>query len=271
MPCYTLEEQIISCIARSFSAGDALAVIATSASGEMGLIMAKKLYAPRLSLLGYAGGRYGVLSDIRFPFVPGKMPKETIETLYSTDEAFGMVLSGKYFVIMQPVQIDQHGYMNLSLIGDKRKPTNSFVGSRGVPTNTVVQPRTLYFVPSHTRRVFVENVDFKSGVGMGEERKNGTVKWGAPIEVISNLCVIDFDETTDRARLKSLHSGVTIDEVRENTGFDLIIPDDIPETTIPTEQELHVLRTDIDPLGVRRLDFLKGQEYREVLGEIIGS
>ena len=83
--------------------------------------------------------------------------------------------------------------------------------------------------------------------------------------------MIDFDETTDRARLKSLHSGVTIEEVRENTGFDLIIPDGIPETTIPTEQELHVLRTDIDPLGVRRLDFLKGQEYREVLGEIIGS
>ena len=271
MTNYTREEQITCCIARSFSAEDNFCAIATSFSGSVALVLAKELYAPRLSLVGWAEGKYAILKDLRFPTTPGSPPEKCIETVFSSEEAFSLVVGGKWFVIMQAVQIDQHGYTNLSLLGDKFKPTQTFVGSRGVPTNTVVMPRTLLFVSNHVSRVFVKEVDFKSGVGYGDERKTGTVKWGAPIEVISNLCLMDFEEETGKARLKSLHTGVSLEQVKENTGFDLIIPEEISETPAPTDEELRLLRDVIDPCGVRRLDFVRGEEYKQVMSEIVAA
>lgn len=269
MSSYTMEEQIACYIARSFNPGDDLAVLATGPCGLVGLALAKELYAPHLSLLGHAKGRFAVMRQYRFPFIPGNPPPELVETLLTMQDVFNLVIHGKYFIIMQPVQVDLFGYMNLSLVGDKFKPAAVFVGSRNVPDNTVNQARTLYFVPNHNKRVFVEKVDFISGVGYGKERKEGSAKWGAPIEIISNLCVIDFDPKTGRARLKSMHTGVSLNQVKENTGFDLIIPEPLPGMEAPTDEELHHIRDEIDPLGVRRLDFVRGEEYKQVMAEIM--
>ncbi len=269
MANFTIEEQIACYIARSFNPEDDLAVLATGPCGLVGLALSKQLYAPRLSLLSNAKGRFAVMRQHRFPFMPGNPPPELIETLLTMEDVFDLVVRGKYFIIMQPVQIDPYGYMNLSLVGDKFKPSAVFVGSRNVPDNTVNQQRTLYFVPSHNKRVFVEKVDFISGVGYGKERKEGIIKWGAPIEIISNLGVIDFDQKTGRARLKSMHTGVSLNQVKENTGFDLIIPDPLPGMDPPTDAELHWIRDKIDPLGVRRLDFVRGEEYKNVMAEIM--
>ena len=268
MTDYTVEEQVICYLARSFDAEDSLGVFGVNNCMSIAMSLAKELYAPRLSLLAWVKGKYGVLGKLRFPFEQGQVPEDWIETLYSSEEAFAMVNSGKYLVVMQPVQIDQRGFMNLSLLGDMRKPKHSFVGSRGCPNNTVMQPRTFYFVPNHSPRVFVKRVDFRSGVGYGEERRSGLVRWGAPIEVITNLCIIDFDAEIGKARLKSLHKGITRPQVEENTGFELIVPDDLAETGTPTEAELRLIRGLIDPLGVRRLDFASRHEYARIEAEI---
>jgi glutaconate CoA-transferase subunit B len=63
---------------------------------------------------------------------------------------------------------------------------------------------------------------------------------------------MDFDEKTKRMRLKSVHPGVTVDRVVENTGFELIIPEKVPTTEPPTSEELHILRTKVDPDGALR-------------------
>lgn len=271
MKSYTVEEQIICYIASTFKADDDFAVVSTSACGLVALALAKELYAPRLSLLHSAKSRYAIARNVRFPYDSGNLPEECIETLLNLEEVFSLCVRGKYLIIMQPLQVDQYGYMNLSLVGDMYKPSLAFVGSRNVPSNTVNSPRTLYFVPRHLKRVFVEKVDFKSGVGYGEERKQGIVKWGTPIEIVSNLCVVDFEEETGRARLKSIHTGIALDQVKENTGFELIIPKMLSETGAPTDEELHLLRNAIDPLGVRRLDFVRGEEYKQVMAEIMSG
>lgn len=268
MTQYTIEEQVICYFARSFDAEDRLGVFGLNHCTSIAMSLAKEMYAPGLSLLAWVKGKYGVLGKMRFPYPQGRIPADWIETLYSSEEAFAMVNSGKYLVVMQPVQVDRRGFMNISLLGDMHRPTHFFVGSRGCPSNTVMQPRTYYFVPNHSPRVFVEKVDFRSGVGYGEERRSGIVRWGAPIEVITNLCIIDFDTGTGQARLKSMHKGITRAQVEENTGFELIVPDDLVETVIPSEAELHLIRNLIDPLGVRRLDFAGRHEYARIEAEI---
>lgn len=271
MPVYTLEELIVCEVARSYGPDDDFVVFATSNSGFVGLALAKELYAPRLCFYMGAKGTGAFLRDVRFPFVIGAPPERFIETLVGMDEVFNFVVGGKWCIITQPVQIDKYGYINLSLVGDKNKPSAVFVGSRGVPDNTVNAPRGVYWVPNHIKRVFVDKVDFISGLGYGKERKEGMVKWGAPVKVVTNLCILDFDEGTGRMRLKSIHNGVTLDQVKDNTGFDLIIPKSIPETTPPTDEELHWIRDVIDPFGVRRLDFLKGEDFKKAFSEIMKS
>jgi hypothetical protein len=69
--------------------------------------------------------------------------------------------------------------------------------------------------------------------------------------------------------LVSCHAGVSVEEVQVKTGFPVEIASDLAETTPPTEQEVQLLREEIDPLGVRRLECLTGQARRLALQEII--
>lgn len=169
---------------------------------------------------------------------------------------------------MQPAQIDKFGNMNISLIGDKKKPKAALVGSRGVPDNTSNGGRVYYNVADHNVRSFVEKVDFVSGCGHTGARKEGLIKYGHPKKVFSNLGVFDFDEKTGRMRVVSLNIGVTKQQVVDNTGFELIWPNPVPETPAPTEQELMYIREIVDPAGIRRADFAKGEEFKKIMDEL---
>jgi acyl CoA:acetate/3-ketoacid CoA transferase beta subunit len=152
---------------------------------------------------------------------------------------FDLLSSGRRHVFMMPVQIDRFGNMNLSAIGDHGKPKVQVIGSRGAPGNTISHA-TSYWVPRHTSRTFVEQVDFVSGLGTD---RGGLVQY-----VITNLGVFDFEGPDETMRVRSLHPGVTMDEVRENTGFD-IDGDDVP-TREPTAEELELIAS-LDPKGTR--------------------
>jgi hypothetical protein len=107
-------------------------------------------------------------------------------------------------------------------------------------------------VPSHGPKVFVEAVDTVSGIGWDKAAALGDAGRFVEIRrVVSNLGVFDF-ATDDRSmRLASVHPGVTVDEVVTATGFALVVPDDVPESRLPTADELRLIREVIDPDGTR--------------------
>lgn len=159
---------------------------------------------------------------------------------------FDLVWAGRRHVMMGASQIDRFGNQNISCIGDWRSPKVQLLGSRGAPGNTINHP-TSYWIPNHSPRVFVKEVDFVSGVGyqraIGDDHEIR--------RVVTNKAVLDF-ETPDRSmRLRSVHPGVSVDDVVESTGFQLSIPDDVEETRAPTDQELELIRDVLDPQGVR--------------------
>ncbi len=86
----------------------------------------------------------------------------------------------------------------------------------------------------------------------GSSRKDVGIKGGGPCLCASPLGVFDFEEKSKRMRVKSVHDWVTMDEIVENTGFELLIPDKVPTTQLPTDDELRMLREDIDPTGILR-------------------
>jgi acyl CoA:acetate/3-ketoacid CoA transferase beta subunit len=165
---------------------------------------------------------------------------------------FTVVAAGRRHAMMGAAQLDRYGNQNISCIGDWARPAAQLLGVRGAPGNTVNHPVS-YWVPRHSRRVFVEAVDMVCGVGY--DRAAGAGPAGARFHelrvVVSNLAVLDF-LTPDRAmRLRSVHPGVTVSEVVAGTGFPLVIPDDVPVTRAPTPVELALIRGRLDPGGRR--------------------
>jgi acyl CoA:acetate/3-ketoacid CoA transferase beta subunit len=150
-----------------------------------------------------------------------------------------------------PVQIDRFGNMNLSSIGDHAHPKVQMIGCRGAPGNTINHPVS-YWVPDHTPRVFVEEVDMVSGVGYRRASEARVERFHDVRRVITNKAVLDFESPDHSMRLRSLHPGVSVDDVVANTGFELTVSEAVEQTRVPTAEELDLIRNVLDPDGFRK-------------------
>jgi acyl CoA:acetate/3-ketoacid CoA transferase beta subunit len=154
--------------------------------------------------------------------------------------------------MMGATQVDRHGNQNISAIGDFTRPTRQLLGSRGAPGNTV-NNRTSYWVPKHSPRVFVEQVDTVSGVGPRRAREAGAgaSKYNDIHRIVTNLAVLDVGGPDDTVRLLSVHPGVTVEEVQAATGFELSVEQPVETTREPSYSELVIIREMLDPKKLR--------------------
>ena len=160
---------------------------------------------------------------------------------------FDVLWSGRRHIMMMASQLDRYGNQNLSCIGDWRRPSTQLIGVRGSPGNTL-NHTTSYWVPSHTPRVFAEQVDMVGGVGYDRAAGLGAAARFHELRVVvTNLAVLDFATPDHRMRLRSVHPGVTVGEVQAATGFELAVDGSVPETRRPEADELELLRTVLDP------------------------
>lgn len=155
------------------------------------------------------------------------------------------------------LQIDRFGNSNLIGLGpDPRRLRLRGPGAIATTTNASHVRRFYLFVNEHSPRVFVPGCDFVSTVGWGaggaDARRRLGLPGGGPRYCITPLAVLDFEETSKRMRLHSTHPGVTAEEVQARTGFELLVPERVPVTTLPTDEELDVLRRRVDPQGLLR-------------------
>jgi acyl CoA:acetate/3-ketoacid CoA transferase beta subunit len=159
-----------------------------------------------------------------------------------------VVPHGRRHVVMGANQVDRFGNQNISAIGPHDRPTRQLLGVRGAPGNTV-NHRTSYWVPRHGPRVFVPVVDVVSGVGYDNA---AGAKFHDVYRVVSNLGVFDFNGPDNAMRVVSLHPGVTLDEVRSETSFELWA-DDVTVTREPTPLEAKLI-AELDPKSRRVKD-----------------
>ncbi|MDQ1696425.1 MAG: hypothetical protein QOJ03_1778 [Frankiaceae bacterium] len=164
---------------------------------------------------------------------------------------FDVVWSGRRHVIMGGSQIDPYGNQNFAAIGDMKKPKAQLLGFRGAPGNTINNV-TSYWIPNHGPRVFVEGVDVVTGVGFDRAEAAGAAatRYHGLRYVVTNLAVLDFEQPHHRMRLRSVHPGVTVDDVVQATGFELVVPAEVPTSRLPTDEELALLER-LDPQGAR--------------------
>lgn len=206
-----------------------------------------EIVASAMGVLPMIGARLA-----RLTFSPDLLISDGEATLLAADgtpegwlpfrTVFDTLWAGRRHVMMGATQVDRFGNQNIACIGDWARPKSQLLGVRGAPGNTI-NHATSYWVPKHSSRVFVERVDFVSGIGWDRGASEIRV-------VVSNLGVFDFDTPDHSMRLRSFHPGVTPDEIVEATGFPLPV-DDAVETRAPTSDELHLIREVLDPDAAR--------------------
>jgi len=210
---------------------------------SLGMRLARLTFAPDLVL---TDGEAALVAGA--PPLGDLPPGTVLESHMPYRRVFEVLWSGRRSLIMMASQIDRTGNQNISAIGDWSRPTVQLVGVRGAPGNTVNHP-TSYWVPRHGTRSFVEQVDVVSGVGYARAEAAGPSarRFHDIRRVVSNLGVFDFETPERTMRVRSLHPGVTLEEVVAATGFELVVPDRVPETRWPTPEELDLIRTVLDP------------------------
>jgi acyl CoA:acetate/3-ketoacid CoA transferase beta subunit len=212
----------------------------------VGARLARATFAPEL-LLGDGGA---MLAAGIWPV--GEKP-ESYEGWLPYRSVFDLVWNGRRHVMMMPSQIDRHGNANISYIGtDFARPDVQLLGVRGAPGNTVNHP-TSYWLPRHSTRALVDRVDMVAGVGNDSAAAAGpgAERFHDLRRLVTNLGVFDWNGPDGTMRIVSLHPGVGRDEVAAATGFELGSGDEVAETRLPSDEELRLIREEIDPNGVR--------------------
>ncbi len=163
-------------------------------------------------------------------------------------KVFDVVAAGTRHVVMGANQLDRFGNQNISCLGPHARPTRQMFGVRGGPGNTI-NHRTSYWVPKHAPRVFVDVVDMVAGVGW-DRVAGAAARYLDVYRVVTNLAVLDFGGPEHSMRLVSVHPGVSVDEVRAQTSFELH-GDEAATTRLPTDDELRLLTEVVDPKNIR--------------------
>jgi glutaconate CoA-transferase subunit B len=153
------------------------------------------------------------------------------------------------------IQIDRRGDFNLHVIGDYKSPTVRMAGAYGSAMLYYMAHRVILFRDQHTKRVFVEKVDFVTGAGVTPEN---VYREGGPALVVTPKAVLGWDKTAGGWSLDRFQPGSSIEDVRENTGFDLRVSPTVSLNQPPTTEELRVLRTVVkDKLARSYPDFVR--------------
>ena len=212
--------------------------------------LAQKMQAPNLVPVFEFGGTGGSLEDL--PLAVGEA-----RTFYRAVAASGicdiMETAQRGFIeygFLGGAQIDSYGNLNSTVIGGHDRPKVRLPGSGGANDVGSLCWRTIAIM-RHDKRRFVPQVDFLTTpgylAGPGAREAAGLPPGTGPYRVVTNLALMGFDEKTKHMQLLALNPGVTLEQVIENTGFELIIPDRVDHNEPPTAEELRVLREEVDP------------------------
>jgi glutaconate CoA-transferase, subunit B len=170
----------------------------------------------------------------------------TADAVVSVPEMFNYWLQpGRVDVgFLGAAQLDKYGNINTTVIGPYATPSTRLPGAGGAP-EIAASCREVFVVLRQSRRGFVERVDFRTSVGYGDgpgDRERLGLPGKGPVLVITDLGVFRPDRQTCELTLTHVHAGVTVEQVRAATGWDLAVADDVAETVPPTAEELKALR-----------------------------
>ena len=254
---YTRSEMMVIGASRALRDGDV--VFVGVGLPNLACNLAKRLHAPSLQMVYEAGifdanPERQALSIGDSCLVAGASGVTAISEIFLFYLQRGLIDVG----FLGGAQIDRHGNLNTTAIGDYAQPAVRLPGSGGACDIATLAKR-VFIVGRQSKRSFVNRVDFVTSPGYlpGGSRPEGA-PGGGPKLVVTDLGVYDFSDRGEM-KVRSLYPDVTAEEVRNKTGWQIEIPMDVTTALPPTTQELRILREDLDP----NCHYLKGDRPRD--------
>ena len=256
---YTINELMTVAAARELQDGDLIFIGVGTAGRAFTLACGIPIAAARLAQETHAPDLEIYWNNLLSPDlrqIPPKLTQHYLTTwptsaqLHNCSDKNDMLSRGMFDVSFDSApQVDRYGNLNVTAIGDYRKPAVRLVGCLA-QTDHFAYVRRPLILTDLKRRTFVDKVDFVTSVGHlegGTSRADAGLRPGGPSRVITDKAIFGFHEESKEMQLLSVHGTSTLEEVLGEIGFSPLVPDDVPTTEAPTKDEVRLIRDVIDP------------------------
>lgn len=249
---YTLKE--LMCVVAARQIVDNKSVAVGTGIPLAAAMLAQKTHTPGLLIVFEAGGVAPQLPTLPISVGDSRTIHQALMCTTLIDIMDMMRRGYIDYAFLGGAQIDKYGNLNSTMIGDDyEKPKVRFPGSGGANDFGSLAWETMIIMDRHGPRRFVDKVDFITTPGFlsgkGAREEAGLSPGTGPSWVITDLCLFDFHPETKIMRLQAVHPGITVEDVKKATGFEIELADKIETTDPPTSEDLRILHEVIDPTG----------------------
>ena len=271
---WTIDELMAVALSREYNNHSVCSVGSVSPLAMVSYLLAKRTHAPNLTIIALNGGFIDI--DYHPMSLTAAEPLQfaSAKVCWGADETYHWYYQQGRITheVITTAQIDRRGRTNNAWIqsGDKRL---RLPGQGGMADVSNLHRHFILYLARHTRERFVEAVDFctaSRGLLTDEERRRAGLPPGK-VRLITELGIFEMHHADRLLHLVSLHPGVTVEEVRDRTGGKLLVAPALATTEPPTSDQLRQMREEIDPFGIRRLEFIASRDRLSLIESILDA
>lgn len=271
---FTIDELLAVCLSREYDNDSICSVGSVSPLAMVSYLLAKKTHAPGLTIIALNGGFIDI--DFHPMSLTAAEPLEfgSAKIIWGGDETYHWYYQQGRITheVITTAQVDQRGRTNNAWIrsGDKRL---RLPGQGGMADVANLHRNFILYLTRHSPERFVEAVDFctaSRGLLTDAERRAAGLPPGK-VRLISDLGIFELNHADRLFRLVSLHPGVDLDHIRQQTGGEVLVAKSLTTTEPPTAHQLRQMREEIDPFGIRRLEFVPGRDRLSMIESILDA
>jgi glutaconate CoA-transferase, subunit A len=271
---YAIDEFLAVALAREYDNSSICSVGSVSPLAMVSYLLAKRSHAPGLTLISLNGGFIDVEAHPMSLTLAEPLDWQTAKVFWGGDETYHWYYQTGRITheVITVAQVDVHGRTNNAWIESKGKRLR-LPGQGGMADVTNLHKNFVLYLTRHSPERFVDAVSFctaSRGLLTDEARIRAGLQPGK-VRLISNLGTFELDIASQRFRLVSIHPGVTLEEVRRETGGEFLVADPLPTTPPPSPEQLQLIRREIDPFGIRRLEFVPSKSRLELIESILSA
>ena len=269
---WTIDELMAACLSREYNKSSICSVGSVSPLAMVSYLLAKKTHAPELTIIALNGGFIDI--DFHPMSLTLAEPLEfgSAKVCWGGDETYHWYYQQGRITheVITVAQVDVHGRTNNAWIRSKGKLLR-LPGQGGMADVSNLHQNFVLYLTRHTPERFVEAVEFctaSRGLLTDKERKEAGLQPGN-VRLISDVGMFELDPEQKRFRLLSIHPGVSLDKIKTQTGGDFLLAEPLPQTEVPSEDELRLMREEVDPFGIRQLEFVPGRDRLAMIQRIL--
>ncbi len=271
----TPAEVMIGWIASTIDDDSICSVGSVSPLATVAYLLAKRTHAPNLVLMTSNGGLIDVAGRPMALALAESLDQQTAATHCGGDDSYRWYYQRGRVTheVVSAAQVDRRGATNTVEVTSPSGRRIRLPGQGGMADVANMHRHLILYLPRHSPLALVERVEYASaarGLLTADQRIAAGYQPGEVL-LVTNLGVFRMDHDDRELVLESLQPGVTLDEVREATGFEVRVSPSLAETPTPDAATLRLIREEIDPLGMRDLEFVAGRERGPLLDRIIAA